>query len=314
VDLLGRAIDKDDAELAAVAIAAQEHAVHAGEVSQRLFELAGETDGTLRSILRTLYREHGLHAPEEYGDRALHCIDVVLERRAGSPVVLAVILIGVARRAGIALEPIAFPGHFLVRGPSGLIDPCTGAMPLPEAELLALARHELGAAFRIERASAREVAVRILENLQRAHEEHGDRGRVLALAETLHALGGPSPEALRAARSLVRARSEGRALTVDRRGLSFRVGDGPEVDLSRRRALPLLLVRLVEHHRSGASHGLGWPALVDAGWPGEKMLPDAAWARLRTAIRTLRKLGLEDVLLTIGSGYLLDPSCEVRWR
>jgi hypothetical protein len=28
----------------------------------------------------------------------------------------------------------------------------------------------------------------------------------------------------------------------------------------------------------------------------------------------LRKLGLDGVLITIGSGYLLDPSCQLRWE
>ena len=53
-------------------------------------------------------------------------------------------------------------------------------------------------------------------------------------------------------------------------------------------------------------------ALIEAGWPGERMRPDAAGKRLRTAIWTLRKAGLEALLLTRHDGYLLDPLVTIR--
>jgi DNA-binding SARP family transcriptional activator len=44
------------------------------------------------------------------------------------------------------------------------------------------------------------------------------------------------------------------------------------------------------------------------------MRPDAARQRLRTAIWTLRKLGLEPLLLTRDDGYLLDPAVPIVRR
>jgi regulator of sirC expression with transglutaminase-like and TPR domain len=332
VDLLVRAIEDDDVELAAIAIASDDHRIDIGDVRAQLDALASNVAAQLstrtglarlRAFLRHFYRELAFRGPDDYGDPDLHHIDRVLDRRAGSPVVLAVVLIAIGRRVGVEIDPVAFPGHFLVRFSQLLIDPCTGAMPIPQEALSALAMRELelprsAIDARLERASARGVAIRILENLQEAHRERGDRARSLIVDERLLALGGPAASTQRIALSLVRSirpkLSASHILVVHRRGLSFRLDDGPLIDLQRRRALPLLLVRLAEHGQQRATDGLGWPALVEAGWPGEKIQADAAWARLRTAIRALRKLGLHDVLITIGSGYLLDPSCDVRWE
>ncbi len=336
MELLARAIDDDDLERTAIALAALDHpGLDPAGVRARLDELAAVTLARigalagrprLRALLRAFYRELAFHAPDDYADPRLHQLDRVLERRAGSPVSLAVALITIGRRAGVELTPVAFPGHFLVRAPAGaLIDPCTGATPIPEEALTALAIREVGlsraeAAAALGPASARTVALRILENLEQAHEERGERGRALLVGERLLALGGSAAASRRMAASLLvsaqreRKGAAKRRLAVHPRGFSFRVSDEPAVDLRRRRALPLLLMRLAEHHLAKAGHGLPWPALVEAGWPGEKMQAEAAWSRLRTAIRTLRKLGLGDLLITIGSGYLLDPRCELRWE
>jgi DNA-binding SARP family transcriptional activator len=53
-------------------------------------------------------------------------------------------------------------------------------------------------------------------------------------------------------------------------------------------------------------------ALLEAGWAGERMRPEAATKRLHTAIWTLRSLGFEALLATEGEGYLLDPRIGLR--
>lgn len=334
VDLLARAVAEDDLELAAIAVAADDHDVDIVSMRARLDSMAASIAAQLgtrhglprvRALVRAFTRDLGFHAPENYGDPSLHHLDRVLERRIGSPVALAVALVAIGRRAAVELETIAFPGSFLVRAGKTLIEPCTGAMPIPEQALCAMASEELGldrAAIDalLVRAPARAVAVRMLENLEQAHRDRGDRARAFAVSERLLELGGPAARTQRVVLSLLRTlRVEAhvttkRRLVVDRRGHSFRVDGEPAVDLRRRRALPLLVVRLAEHHRARPAHGLGWPALIEAGWPGEKIRADAAWARLRTAIRTLRQLGLSDVLITLGSGYALDPSWDVSFE
>jgi predicted ATPase len=92
----------------------------------------------------------------------------------------------------------------------------------------------------------------------------------------------------------------------------FALEGGPRVDLRRRGALRRILVALVERHGKGAASALDQETLVERGWPGERLLPDAASTRLRVAIATLRRLGLRSVLVTSEDGYLLDPAATVR--
>lgn len=51
----------------------------------------------------------------EYDDPRNSFLNEVLDRRTGIPITLALVYIEVARRAGIELEGVNFPGHFLVR-------------------------------------------------------------------------------------------------------------------------------------------------------------------------------------------------------
>ena len=94
-------------------------------------------------------------------------------------------------------------------------------------------------------------------------------------------------------------------LTVEDESRRFEVGGRRPVDLSRRGPIRRILVALVEAHQAGRA--LDVTEVVSAGWPGEIVPPDAGATRVYTAIRTLRRLGLEGVLLTRDSGYLLDP-------
>ena len=52
-------------------------------------------------------------------------------------------------------------------------------------------------------------------------------------------------------------------------------------------------------------------AIVEAGWPGERMRAAAGSTRVYTALSTLRRLGLRDVLVRApGGGYLLMPEAS----
>jgi len=93
---------------------------------------------------------------------------------------------------------------------------------------------------------------------------------------------------------------------VDRRG-SVILQDGTEIDVRRRRAVRRILVQLSERrvHEPGAATSLD--QLVAVGWPGEKILPNAATNRGYVAIATLRRAGLHELLQTGPEGYRLDP-------
>ena len=63
-----------------------------------------------------------------YDDFRNSLLNVVLDRRLGIPITLALVYMEVARRAGLDVEGVAFPGHFLMRVPLGARDrPFAGA-------------------------------------------------------------------------------------------------------------------------------------------------------------------------------------------
>ena len=63
----------------------------------------------------SLFTELGLRGDEQtYGDPRNSCLDQVLDRRMGLPILLSVVYIEVARRLDISVDGIGFPGHFLV--------------------------------------------------------------------------------------------------------------------------------------------------------------------------------------------------------
>jgi regulator of sirC expression with transglutaminase-like and TPR domain len=52
---------------------------------------------------------------EEYGDPENSFLDSVITRRIGIPITLSVLMMEVGRRAGVAIDGVGMPGHFLVR-------------------------------------------------------------------------------------------------------------------------------------------------------------------------------------------------------
>jgi len=101
------------------------------------------------------------------------------------------------------------------------------------------------------------------------------------------------------------------ALAIGPAGRWFRMPRGEVVSLERRRPLALLLDSLAQARTEGSNEPLGWDALQQAGWPGERIMASAGAHRVRVAISTLRKLGLRDALETTPEGYRLTTGVQV---
>ncbi|MCB9736430.1 MAG: hypothetical protein H6745_27955 [Deltaproteobacteria bacterium] len=84
------------------------------------------------------------------------------------------------------------------------------------------------------------------------------------------------------------------------------------IDLSRRAPLRRVLGALVDAHARDRGAYVPPEALQAAGWPGERMLADAGRQRVRVAIWTLRKLGLQDVVESEAGAYRLSPRVVVE--
>lgn len=139
----------------------------------------------------------------------------------------------------------------------------------------------------------------------------------LALIEAAIA-GAPLPDVGDAARTSSEVR---RALRFVGRPAGLRLGaegrtvtlpDGTRLDLGRRRTVRLVLVALARARREHPGAPVAPESLLAAGWPGERMRPEAASKRLHTAVWTLRSLGFEALLRTDERGYFLAPDVPLE--
>ena len=139
---------------------------------------------TVRAFNEYLYDEQGFAGNRErYDDPRNSFLNEVLNRRTGIPISLAVIYLEVARRAGLPVDGVNFPGHFLLRaGSSGdetggegvIIDPFHGGAQLSSYDCRQLLRQHVGdeAAFDstlLLPATRHDIVVRMLVNLKRLY-------------------------------------------------------------------------------------------------------------------------------------------------
>ncbi len=119
------------------------------------------------------------------------------------------------------------------------------------------------------------------------------------------------PSSIRMARpeSGLRTRA---CLTVGAEGRWFQLPGEDVVSLERWRSLQRVLARLAAERRERPGASLSVEALVLAGWPGERMLARAGATRVYTAIASLRRLGLREVLLSSEQGYMLAPGVPIE--
>ena len=112
----------------------------------------------------------------------------------------------------------------------------------------------------------------------------------------------------------IRASQTQHALALAPAARGFTDLEGHWHDLRRRPLLRRLLLELVEQRRGSPGTGITADRLVEAAWPGEHILPDAATNRLYVALARLRKMGLRDVIQSRPEGYAIDPAVDVVWR
>jgi hypothetical protein len=101
-------------------------------------------------------------------------------------------------------------------------------------------------------------------------------------------------------------------LVIGAGGRWFQPLGGSRINLGRRGPLRRVLLSLARQRLEHPGIGLDVQSLIEAGWPGEKMLHKAGLSRAYTTVQRLRALGLQEALLTSDEGYLLQPALPVR--
>ncbi len=139
---------------------------------------------SLEGLVRRLFVDEGFAGNAgDYYDPRNSLLDRVLKRRLGIPITLSVVCIEVGRRAGVSLEGVGMPGHFLVRplGTNRYLDAFAGGELLDLAACEKRFRASTGAGPEVSfgphllsTAPLRSILARILANLRTTYRRRGE--------------------------------------------------------------------------------------------------------------------------------------------
>lgn len=152
----------------------------------------------LKRTLRFFYVTQGFAGNvRAYHDPDNSYLHRVIETRRGIPITLAVLFAELARHVGLDVDGVGFPGHFLLRvnlhEGMVVIDPFTGSS-LDRDELdRRAAPYGVSAERLLAPASARQILIRMLNNLRAIHVGQGDAALLAKVEERLRMLQAESP-------------------------------------------------------------------------------------------------------------------------
>jgi regulator of sirC expression with transglutaminase-like and TPR domain len=156
----------------------------AGQCIERRVVESGDSSAISRVQALNAYLfddQHFVGNRDHYEDPRNSCLNEVLDRRTGIPITLSVVYLEVGRRAGLQLDGVNFPGHFLVRFPEAgsrdaglIVDPFHGGAVLSEHDCRRLLQKHVGPEVAFSRsllapATRPQIIVRMLLNLKRIY-------------------------------------------------------------------------------------------------------------------------------------------------
>ena len=128
------------------------------------------------------------------GDPQAHYLHTVIKRGAGIPIACGALWMAVGRRAGIPVEGIGLPGHFVVRVGTTLVDAFSGGEPLDQEAARHLVSVVSGAEVAtldpvwLQPSSVRSILGRMSRNLRGCYAAREDWGLALQAADRCVAL------------------------------------------------------------------------------------------------------------------------------
>lgn len=164
-------------------------------------DLDSDAQSIARQLCDFLYRQEGFTGNHrDYYDPANSYFDQVLTRRTGIPISLALVYIGVGELLDLHIEPVGFPGHFLVKlvdGEGVYLDPYSGQVVSHDdcRELLKTCTQGR-VPFKPELLATtgeRDVVRRMLGNLKAIYTHRGDFAEVLSICDRMLLVGDNMP-------------------------------------------------------------------------------------------------------------------------
>jgi regulator of sirC expression with transglutaminase-like and TPR domain len=154
-----------------------------------------------------MFQELGFRGnAEQYYDPRNSYLNEVVDRRTGIPITLSIVYMEVARRAGLEVEGVALPGHFVVRVQTAarplLVDPFHGGTLLTETDCQERLDRIFGGRVKLEPKMLRpcrrkDMLERLLRNLKAIYLRDQDQDRALRVVDLIVRIQPGSAEDLR---------------------------------------------------------------------------------------------------------------------
>jgi regulator of sirC expression with transglutaminase-like and TPR domain len=196
----------------------------AAEVGAACADSDGGTAAQVNALRAVIVERYGYAGDDEtYDDVRNANLMWVIDRRRGLPVSLGILYLHCARRLGWDMVGLNFPGHFLLRlehqGVRVILDPFSGGNLLNAMDMRGMLKAAAGNAAEMrpdyyQPVSARDVLLRLMNNIKLRHVASDDVPRALGVLERMRLFAPDEPSIWRET-GLLEAHLGNRAAAVE---------------------------------------------------------------------------------------------------
>lgn len=214
--------------------------------AERIAGHAEPTDGRRVLVDELFGRRSFAGNSENYYDPQNSYLNVVIDRRRGIPITLAIVYLATGQRLGQPVAGINAPGHFLIRHGEEIVDAFHAGRVVSREELkkqLGDANPDADAALAqlLERPPGpRAILTRVLGNLKANYLRSRDLPRALSVVDRLVHLNPEQPQWLRDRGALFQHLECPHAAIADLERYTALVPDDPEADVIRSALVKLM--------------------------------------------------------------------------
>jgi regulator of sirC expression with transglutaminase-like and TPR domain len=175
---------------------------HLGELNAMAREARryfhGDLSARVHGLARYLFHDMGFRGNQkDYYDPLNSYFNQVLERRTGIPITLSMLVMAVGKRAGLHIEGVGLPGHFVVKAVDGdseiVFDPFHGGRVLTAEECENVVRQVTKREITVTGENLKGlplclIAMRVLNNLKAIYLKRADMPRAIRVLQRLRQL------------------------------------------------------------------------------------------------------------------------------